>query len=278
MMKGNVLWMMWEFARSSSTTTSTTQRRYTFLIMAIFLLLIIALPVCNGFDVSRGQHPSRTRPSVPVFILHASSSSSSSSSNNNSDSETTGHQDPVLRLPLMEAELATLLEENRNSDNDNMQRRQKELEEAIGHAKTAAEFGVRKAQLEFYDAFSKGDMAAMERVWSTRSHVRCVHPGMVSLEGRDKVLASWRQIFLSGDDSSSSSSSSSSFEIEPTRSRVEVHGLIAICSCVEKTQGGGSLEALNVYRREEGTWKMTLHMASPTVVSIRGAGGGSPFF
>lgn len=184
----------------------------------------------------------------------------------------------MLRLPLMEAELATLLEGIDDDDDDNQirRRRQENLQLAIADAKTAAEFGVRKAQLGFYEAFSRGDIDAMEQIWSRQSHVRCVHPGMTSLEGRDRVMASWRQIFLSGEEGGGDNDDVA-FEIEPIRSHVEVHGLIAMCSCVEKTEGGGSLEALNVYKREDGAWKMTLHMASPTMVSIRG-GGGTAFF
>ena len=166
-------------------------------------------------------------------------------------------QDPVLRLPLMEAELATL-----SSDKDSS-----ELETAIGDAKTAAEFGVRKSQLEFYDAFSKGDIEAMGRVWSTQSHVRCVHPGMSSLEGRDAVMESWKQLF-------SSSGGGKSFSIEPARVSIDICGLTAICSCIEKTEGGGELEALNIYKREDGSWRMTLHMAGPIVMQR----GSSAFF
>lgn len=170
------------------------------------------------------------------------------------------NQDPVLRLPLLEAELATLMED---PSNEQKNEQQETLREAIANAKTAAEFGVRKTQLEFYDAFSRGNIELMERIWSRQSHVRCVHPGMTSLEGRDEVMASWREIFqfvgfVEGVVS----------EIEPTRSHVEVHGLIAMCSCVEKTKGGGNFETFNVYRREEGAWKMTLHMASSTIMSV----------
>ena len=151
-------------------------------------------------------------------------------------------QDPVLRLPLMEAELATLMEGG-ESDDENRQQKE-DLKEAISNAKTSAEFGVRKAQSEFYDAFSRGDNEAMERVWSSKSTVRCVHPGMASLEGRDKVMSSWKQIFQSG--------GGDSFDIEPSRTVVEIHGLVALCSCVEKTNGGGNLEALNVYNGKMG--------------------------
>ena len=158
----------------------------------------------------------------------------------------------------MEAELATL-------DSSSSQEEFSKLQSAISDAKTAAEFGVRRAQVEFYNAFATGDIKAMEQVWSTESHVRCVHPGMGSLEGREAVLESWKQIFGSGGED---------FEIEPARTQIEISGLTAICSCVEKAQGGGQLEALNIYKREGGSWRMTLHMAGPVVVQV----GGGAFF
>ncbi|CAB9504251.1 Inherit from bactNOG: 3-dehydroquinate dehydratase [Seminavis robusta] len=170
-------------------------------------------------------------------------------------SDTAGGQDPVLRLPIMEAELAIL-----GSDEDPT-----DLKTAIGDAKTAAEFGVRRSQLEFYDAFSNGDLEAMETVWSTESDVRCVHPGLPSIEGREAVMASWKQIFSGG---------KGKFSIEPARVQIEICGLTAICTCVEKAEGGGQLEALNIYKREGGSWRMTLHMAGPVVVQR----GGEAFF
>ena len=154
--------------------------------------------------------------------------------------------DIVLRLPLLEAEHAT-------TDDDE---RRAALEEEIGNARTAAEFGVRRAQVDFYAAFSEQDMDAMEAVWSTSDEgVRCVHPGMQSINGLDDVLQSWEALFA-GDP----------FAVEPERVSIDICGSTALCSCVEKTPEGGKLEALNVYRREGGSWKMTLHMASPVFV------------
>lgn len=183
-----------------------------------------------------------------------------SNNNKNHDGDKNVDQgDPVLRLPLMEAELAAL-EGNSNNDKDAADSASK-LKTSISDAKTAAEFGVRRAQLEFYDAFSSADIDAMDKVWSTESHVRCVHPGMSSLEGRESVMESWKQMFSMG-----SGGGGRMFSIEPERAQVEVCGLTAICSCVEKTEGGGSLEALNIYKREGSSWRMTLHMAGPVVV------------
>jgi ketosteroid isomerase-like protein len=176
------------------------------------------------------------------------------------------NDDPVVRLPLMEAELASL-PKNSDSDDDGDTKRE-DLQRSINDAKTAAEFGVRAAQLKFYDAFSKGDLTAMKDIWSRDHHVSCVHPGMSSLEGREAVLSSWEQLFATSSQGGSSGDDKEggSFDIEPSLVRIEICGQTAICRCIENTEGGGQLEALNMYKREGGAWKITLHMASPIVM------------
>eukprot|EP00977_Amphora_coffeiformis_P005315 scaffold1131_cov161-Amphora_coffeaeformis.AAC.9 len=202
------------------------------------------------------------QPSSPArrqFLSTGTSRLYSSFSNENANEDP--GSDPVLRLPLMEAELATK-SPSRTDDPEAYTA----LQDAIADAKTAAEFGVRAAQLLFYDAFSEGDLDAMDRVWSTDLHVRCVHPGMRSIEGRDAVMSSWKQILASP--KGSIKSPDNEFRITPVRTQVEICGLVAICSCVEKTNpGGGELEALNIYKRENGAWKMTLHMAGPILIA-----------
>eukprot|EP00591_Stephanopyxis_turris_P011400 CAMPEP_0195529212 /NCGR_PEP_ID=MMETSP0794_2-20130614/31673_1 /TAXON_ID=515487 /ORGANISM="Stephanopyxis turris, Strain CCMP 815" /LENGTH=215 /DNA_ID=CAMNT_0040660479 /DNA_START=47 /DNA_END=694 /DNA_ORIENTATION=- len=194
--------------------------------------------------------------SPQLILLHRLQSSTSlyQSSNPNTNTNNDEFIDPVLRLPLMEAELATLPSTEDSSP----------LEEEIENARTAAEFGVRRAQFEFYDAFSNSDLSAMDAVWSTQSFCRCVHPAMASVEGRQKVMASWSQVLSAS--GPSSSTDTPGFKITPSRVRIEICGQTAMCSCVEETPNGGKLEALNVYRREDGEWKMTLHMASPIMV------------
>ena len=160
--------------------------------------------------------------------------------------------DPVIRLPLMEAELAVL---NPNDDNEELRRT---LQSSIGDARTAAEFGVRRAQLQFYEAFASHDIEAMGQVWSNESHTRCIHPGMSAIEGIGSILQSWEHIFRAGEE----------FQIEPDRARIEICGQTAICSCVEKINGRGTMEAMNVYKRENGSWRMTLHMAAPVAMII----------
>jgi ketosteroid isomerase-like protein len=161
-----------------------------------------------------------------------------------SSSSSIQEDDPVALLPLWEAEL---------SSRDITDEKRALLLERIESAKTSAEFGVRRAQFSFYDAFSNQDMESMRNAWSCSKNVRCVHPGMPSLHGIDDIMRSWAEIFMQ----------SGAFSIEPSQTSIDVSGQTALCSCIEETPGGGRLECLNVYRREEGSWKMILHMASP---------------
>ena len=160
--------------------------------------------------------------------------------------------DPVIRLPLMEAELAVL------SPNEENEEQRRELQSSISDARTSAEFGVRRAQLQFYEAFANHDIEAMGQVWSAESHTRCIHPGTSAIEGIDQILQSWVSIFRAGED----------FQIEPDRARIEICGQTAMCSCVEKINGKGAMEAMNVYKRENGDWRMTLHMAAPVAMIV----------
>lgn len=171
-----------------------------------------------------------------------------------------GDGDPVLRLPLMEAELdsimTTTMTTTESDDTDDLVHR---LREEIGNAKTAAEFGVRRAQVDFYGAFSAQDVERMRAVWSDDGEdVRCVHPGSAGIHGKAAIMESWEQIFQQGEP----------FDVDPDRVTIEICGKTALCSCLENTPNGGKLEALNVYRREHGRWRMTLHLASPIFATM----------
>lgn len=214
--------------------------------MTIFINLLLVLGLLNSVVSFQPPTLLRSQTSPPCAQRRTSTLFMSEPSFANQD-------DPVLQLPLMEAELAS---------SDISKERKLELQEEIANAKTAAEFGVRSAQLLFYEAFSNQDEDAMRKVWSTdNDSVRCVHPGMESLNGTDEVMKSWSLVFRGPP-----------FPIEPLRVKIEICGKTALCSCIEKTSNGGKLEALNVYRREGGSWKMTLHMASPIVMRVSSAG------
>ena len=265
--------MLW---LTSSTTTSTS--RFTTsghgrcrLLQKILLVLWVCaeqetiawVEPLNGPKVQQRwfRQIRKSNEQKHLFLRTGGASTSRSCTNSSlkdvdsSDGYQKNIDDPVLQLPILEAKLASRTEESDVDVDD--------LQTAILDVKTAAEFGVRKSQSEFYEAFSNGDMDAMSDVWSKSSPIRCVHPGMESVEGRKAVMESWKRYFSV---SVPPSSSSSFFTIEPERVQVEIYGLIAICSCIERNEGGGQLEALNVYRREKGSWKMTLHQAGPIMM------------
>jgi ketosteroid isomerase-like protein len=131
----------------------------------------------------------------------------------------------------------------------------------------AFEDEVLAANRAFYEAFSRGDVHAMERLWADRAMIACVHPGRVPLFGRAAVLESWRLI-LTG----------------PARpvircSNPVVHRLgsnSAFVVCLE-VLAGGPLAATNVFVREDGTWKLAQHHAGYVASPDPDRGGGQTF-
>ena len=140
--------------------------------------------------------------------------------------------DPVMRLPMYEAQLRD-------------QGSNPELELSIEDARIAAELDVRKAQMAFYQAFACRSMTLMEEIWSVDYPCRCIHPGMVALDGRDAVLGSWNHIFTQVEHQDA-------WTIEPSRPVIDICGNTAVCNCIETMNGGGQLEVINIYKRERG--------------------------
>lgn len=114
--------------------------------------------------------------------------------------------DPVLRLPLLEAELASLKQlatvsttstttDQTDGEWLNVFREIDDLSAEIKDIKTSAELAVRKSQVLFYEAFSDRDVKAMRQIWSSSKSVRCIHPGMPCITGLDNIMASWEDIF-----------------------------------------------------------------------------------
>ena len=161
-------------------------------------------------------------------------------------SKSNSSSDPVIQIPLWQAQLDAEDQDN-VIDND-------KLKSQIDQAKIAGELGVRKVQLSFYEAFSSQSLTDMEKVWSASNDCRCIHPGMSATNGREDILNSWKALF-----------NSDAFTIEPVDTMVDICGSTAICHCIEQIGNGNTsrLEALNIYKRENGKWKMTFHMASP---------------
>ncbi|BDG05516.1 nuclear transport factor 2 family protein [Anaeromyxobacter oryzae] len=118
---------------------------------------------------------------------------------------------------------------------------------------SASELDVLEANAAFYRAFASGDADAMGSVWSEQHPVACIHPGWDVLDGRDRVLESWRGIL----------ESDNAPEVSCSVAEAHVLGDVAFVTCHEVIEEGGRLAATNVFVREDGTWRMVHHQATP---------------
>jgi uncharacterized protein (TIGR02246 family) len=117
-----------------------------------------------------------------------------------------------------------------------------------------------EAEGAFYDAFERGDIAAMMAVWNASDDIVCVHPQGPRLVGFDAVRESWVQIFASG----------MLLRVRTTESRqfngqtLAVHTVIEnLAPAGEQTQATTAMCATNVYELTENGWRMVVHHASP---------------
>ncbi len=113
---------------------------------------------------------------------------------------------------------------------------------------------VREANEAFYRAFNQKDVAAMDAVWS-RGEVTCIHPGWNLLQGREAVMASWRDIL----------SNPAQPRIVSGGATVTMLGDVAIVACRELV-AGNPLVATNIFRVEDGAWRLLHHHSGPVAV------------
>ena len=113
---------------------------------------------------------------------------------------------------------------------------------------------VLAANSEFYRAFKERDIGALEDLLAVRSPVAYI------LTDREEVLNSWRQILTRQQD----------VAIECRNATPYVFDDVAIVLCHELL-GGHTLAATNMFRHEEGEWRMIHHQASPMAVSVEEA-------
>jgi len=113
------------------------------------------------------------------------------------------------------------------------------------------------AELAFYAALERGDLAAMKQVWSEDDSIICIHPGSGRLEGRADVIASFKQLFHDAPSmnfliADAHCSAVGDIAIHLVREEIEIDGqLITI------------MLSTNIYQQINGSWRMTLHHASP---------------
>ncbi len=107
----------------------------------------------------------------------------------------------------------------------------------------------------FYEAFSAGDVAAMDALWAREAPVACVHPGADVLTGRTMVMRAWTAILNGG----------GAPGIGAERPIAAALGDAGYVTCIERL-GEGRLIATNVFVREGGRWHMVHHHAGPLAV------------
>lgn len=117
-------------------------------------------------------------------------------------------------------------------------------------ADATAKSDVLKANDGFYDAVRAGDFNRLDDMWSRKRRVSVFHPGWTGLQGREDVMASWVEIFVTGNPP----------DVWPIEEQIVMTPRAAMVHCIEII-GEQRLTATNVFVREDGRWCMTQHMA-----------------
>lgn len=102
----------------------------------------------------------------------------------------------------------------------------------------------------FYAAFTNRDLEAMDKVWSPRDTITCIHPGWTALLGREAVMESWRAILTNPQ----------SPHINVTGAAATVLGEVAYVVCYEHLIDA-VLIATNIFVREDDWWRLVHHQA-----------------
>lgn len=120
----------------------------------------------------------------------------------------------------------------------------------------------------FYEAFEARDLDALSAVWEHSDRATCTHPGWPTLRGWGQIVASFGSIF----------DKTPFIQFFLTDEAVHVMGDVAWVIVEEnvlqahQTHGGrvaesllgdATAEAVNVFVRDGGSWKMVVHHAAP---------------
>ncbi len=119
---------------------------------------------------------------------------------------------------------------------------------------------VRTANLAFYDAFTRLDLATMAELWARRTPVTCVHPGWDLVLGYEAVMQSWRAIF--------EATTEIRFRVEePQVTCFGEAGWVVCRELLHTSVGGTAIEnamtAINTFVLEDGAFRITHHHAAP---------------
>jgi ketosteroid isomerase-like protein len=116
------------------------------------------------------------------------------------------------------------------------------------------------AEDTFYDALEEGDLDKMMKAWADSEEIVCIQPLREQVQGRKAVRQSWQEVFASG----------ANIEIEIHHKQWIETPEMAIHIVHEQLVFNGDrmrlpppLMATNVYLKNELSWHLLLHHASP---------------
>jgi len=119
---------------------------------------------------------------------------------------------------------------------------------------------VLEANQAFYDAFEAADLNAMSDLWVHEDRALCVHPGWTALRGWASIASSWAVMF----------DGPQQIQFIVTDEHVSISGDTAWVSCDENlltTGASATVNALNIFERTDGMWKMVAHHGAPVMVA-----------
>lgn len=121
---------------------------------------------------------------------------------------------------------------------------------------------VLTANAVFYRAIESLDRSLLDEIVAQDEPIRVVHPGWSLVSGRAAVMASWERIF----------DNAGVMQFTIMDSEAHVVGDLAWVTCLERltsVQSGRVIEGLvattNLYRRENGDWRVAHHHGSPVM-------------
>lgn len=145
---------------------------------------------------------------------------------------------------------------------------------SVDHESEAAlAAGARQANQAFYRALTGLDLEGMAAVWLHDPRVVCIHPGRPALLGWDAVRESWERIFAA----------TRWMHVEPTNVGVGILGDVAVVTCwenvtaqAEEGVGIASVQATNVFRSVDRSWRLVVHHASHVPLDATPSFAGEP--
>ncbi len=114
------------------------------------------------------------------------------------------------------------------------------------------------AEAAFYEAFERGDIAAMMAVWAETDDIVCIHPNGPRLVGFEAVRDSWVRIFAGGTRLRVRTVEGRDFKGQT----LAVRAVIELVAAPEENAPVTQVLATNVYELTENGWRMVVHHAA----------------